>query len=601
MRNIVFIALLCALSACQSKQQPAQADSNYIRSGEVWYDTDGEPIEAHSAGILFRDGLFYWYGEHHAKGFYNKTGICCYSSADLLTWKNEGIVLPRDSFPLKYRAYTDDEVIPEGCPNNGVAERPKVIYNEATGKYVMWIHMDANSYNEAEAGVAISDSPAGPFTYIKSFRPVKYNYEGIDQWPDKERTRQLDEKGRGNTYRDMALFVDDDKKAYVIYASETNATLYIVRLNDEYTDVERPLVKGETWDRALPFGNREAPAPFKYKGKYYMITSGLTGWTPNPAEYHVADNILGPWKTFDNPCVGPEANTTFRSQSTFVLPVAGKPEGSFMFMADRWDGFQLENSRFVWLPFIVGDDMKIRLEYFSEWNWDVFDQSPEQLTPPQVRLKQTENDKVLHWQPVKGANAYRIFKNGEYKGITSNTEHKLEYELAGKGFNFSVTAIRLNGESSLHSNTVTVSWDRAETVYLSDITPDKHTQHWGFMRYDRSLENGPISIAGTDFEKGLGIHAPAETVYYLCGNYSRLTGACGIDAYPGWHNNSSADFLIIGDGNVLFNSGIMRAKTPAAHFDIDVTGVSELRLVATDGGDTPNWDHVNWAGLKLEK
>ena len=104
MRNIVFIALLCALSACQSKQQSAQADSNYIRSGEVWYDTDGVPIEAHSAGILFRDGLFYWYGEHHAKGFYNKTGICCYSSADLLNWKNEGIVLPRDSFPLKYRA-----------------------------------------------------------------------------------------------------------------------------------------------------------------------------------------------------------------------------------------------------------------------------------------------------------------------------------------------------------------------------------------------------------------------------------------------------------------------------------------------------------------
>ena len=57
---------------------------------------------------------------------------------------------------------------------------------------------------------------------------------------------------------------------------------------------------------------REAPAPFKCNGRYYVITSGCSGWAPNAASYAVAQNILGPWQTKDNPCVGREANKTFR-------------------------------------------------------------------------------------------------------------------------------------------------------------------------------------------------------------------------------------------------------------------------------------------------
>ena len=601
MKKFILATSLFALCACagNNRTEP-QVEKGYIRSGETWYDADGAPIESHSAGFLFRDGVYYWYGENHAKGFYNKTGVSCYSSVDLLTWKNEGIVLPRDSFPLKYRAYTEDEIVPEGCPNDGVAERPKVIYNTKTGKYVLWVHLDAEGYTASEAGVAVSDSPTGPFTMVQVFRPVKYIYQGIDHsHSDKSRIAQMDERSRGNTYRDMALFADDDGKAYAIYSSENNITLYIVRLNDEYTDVETPLVEGKNWIRALPNGNREAPAPFKYKGKYYMITSGLTGWTPNPAEYHTADSMLGVWTTFDNPCIGPESETTFRSQSTYVLPVAGKPEGSFIFMADRWDNYQLENSRFVWLPFIVGDDGSIRLEYYSEWNREVFDQSATPLAPPHLRVESKGNTNTLFWKAVNGANAYRIFKNGKYVGITSNTRFELENELAGKGYNFTVTAIKLNGESSLPSNAVMVTWRQPEDVYLSNIKPDSWIQHWGFLRYDRSLENNPINIAGQVFEKGLGTHAPGEIVYYLCGNYSRLKGACGVDNFARFSDASSVVFKIIGDGKILFETGVMKVDTPAAVFDLCVKGISDLRLVTTDAGDGAHYDHADWADVML--
>ncbi len=109
---------------------------------------------------------------------------------------------------------------------------------------------------------------------------------------------------------------------------------------------------------------------FKYKGRYYLITSGCTGWAPNPADYAVADNPLGPWESKGNPCVGSEAETTFRTQSTFVLPAPGKP-GSFIFMADRWMPRQLFDSRYVWLSLIMKPDGTFSLEWREAWDLTV--------------------------------------------------------------------------------------------------------------------------------------------------------------------------------------------------------------------------------------
>ena len=60
------------------------------------------------------------------------TGVSCYSSKDLLNWKFEGIVLP---------AVKDDEK--HDLHPSKVLERPKVIYNEKTKKFVMWAHVES--------------------------------------------------------------------------------------------------------------------------------------------------------------------------------------------------------------------------------------------------------------------------------------------------------------------------------------------------------------------------------------------------------------------------------------------------------------------------
>ncbi|MEO8561915.1 MAG: glycoside hydrolase family 43 protein [bacterium] len=319
-----------------------------IVSGEPWLDIAGQRIEAHGGGIVQVGQRYFWYGENHTLGFGNKTGISVYWSDDLVRWQSAGIALPKDSLPLRFR-------------DTGVAERPKVIYNTRTKQYVMWIHLDANRYFEASAGVATSATPWGPFHVVRIFRPIQFDYGyGAD-------STQLRERELGNTYRDMALFRDDDGAAYVYYASESNKTLYAVRLNDDYTDIVRPAVQGETWARLFPNQRREAPAPFKAGDKYYMITSAQTGWAPNPARYHVADRPLGPWTTLGNPVSGEDSLTTFRSQSAFVLAVPAACERCFVYMGDRWEQRALERSTYIWVPFVVAPDGTMRIDYRPRW------------------------------------------------------------------------------------------------------------------------------------------------------------------------------------------------------------------------------------------
>jgi len=555
---------------------PLHADENFFTPGRVWLDTDGRPIESHSAGILKIDDTYYWYGEDHQLGTGNKTGVCCYSSKDLHNWKNQGIVLPKDLMPEQYQ-------------DTGVCERPKVIYNPKTKKFVMWMHLDSDGYTTANAGVATCDSSTGKFKFLKYFRPINYDFGP----PANDRLKQ---KELGGTYRDMNLFVDDDGAAYVLYSSEGNLTMYVARLNEDFTDIQRPAVKGKTWDRILVNESREAPAPFKHNGKYYMITSGLTGWTQNPAKYHVAENILGPWRTLGNPCIGPDNETTFFSQSTFVLPAPGKKPGSFIFLADRWNGYDLSKSTFVWLPFVMADDDTIMIENYDKWNLDVFDSAATPLTPPKPILKEKN---VLTWQRVEGASGYRIFRNGKYIAITAALQYQLPPQLAGRLHNYTVSAITLLGVSSPPSIPVPVNSGLPRTTWLSEIKPDHWTQGFGFPRTDRAIENSPIKIVDKTFEKGIGSHAPSEIIYYTAGLYDRFTASVGCDAYPSFEDVSTVEFKVYGDGRLLFNSGVMRVKTPAKKVDVSIKNINELKLITTDAGDGQHWDHADWAIPKL--
>lgn len=351
-------------------------------NGEVWKDTNGVKIQAHGGQVQKIDGKWWWYGEDKTKG-YRSNGISAYSSNDLYNWNFEGYVM-RDLnnreqldndpyFSNLYKDYSEkekDNVYLCINDSKSVIERPKVIYNEKTGKYVMWFHDDGptndspgSNYAAAAAGVAISDSPNGPFKFIDRYR--------LNVCPEEDKKGEWYESSAGFA-RDMNLFVDDDGTAYIIYSSEENRTMFISKLNDDYTYLSSSVddaIKGKDFVRLFPGAQREAPALFKYNNKYYLITSGATGWDPNEARYWTADEIFGEWTDKDDPCKGDNTNTTFKSQSTNVITVDEKL-GKYIFMADRWNSNDLGDSRYVWLPLEFDWNGGLLIKPYTDWTID---------------------------------------------------------------------------------------------------------------------------------------------------------------------------------------------------------------------------------------
>ncbi len=344
--------LLLALAAAAPVAAPAE-----FAPGERWLDTAGHAINAHGGGFLYQAGTYYWFGEH--KAHHDPAGVGCYSSADLVHWTDEGVVLT---------AAGPAGDLAAGC----VIERPKVIRNPA-GLFVMWFHLElkGRGYAAARAAVAVADRPSGPYRYVGSFRP------NAGRWPvgytpghpapnTPDAWLQRDFRG-GQMSRDQTLFVDDDGTAYQFASSEENSTIHVSRLTPD------GLKPTGDYARLLVGGWNEAPAVFKHAGHYYLMTSGTTGWAPNAARLAVADHVFGPWRPLGNPCVGPagQTATTFRSQAASVLPVAGRPD-AFVYLGDRWDEHDLPDSRYVWLP-IRFDGDRPTIPWRDRWDLTAFD------------------------------------------------------------------------------------------------------------------------------------------------------------------------------------------------------------------------------------
>ncbi|WP_205511098.1 family 43 glycosylhydrolase [Longitalea arenae] len=335
-KHVMFMFSICLLlaagdSAFSQEHVPTPVHGPYktFNPGQLWYDDRGEGINAHGGGLLYAGNTYYWFGER--RGRQGTSGVNVYSSQDLYNWKYEGLALATDSTD------SSSDIVP-GC----VMERPKVIYNAKTGKYVMWFHLElkGKGYSAARAGVAVSDKVTGPYKFLHSFRP------------------------NGNMSRDMTLFVDDDGSAWHMYSSRENYDLRLTRLSDDY-------LQPTTADKLLFSAHREAPALFKYEKNYYLITSGCTGWAPNKATVHTATSLWGPWTKMEyNPMAGAGADSTFGAQSTFIQPVAGK-KGAFIFMADKWNPHDLRDSRYLWLPLQMRDGRPV-VEWVPAWDLQLF-------------------------------------------------------------------------------------------------------------------------------------------------------------------------------------------------------------------------------------
>ena len=318
----VLAVVSCAVASALAFGLPARADEVTVPNATQFTTTDGDPVHAHGGGIVRSGDHYYWIGEnrHADNGF---RYVSCYRSTDLANWEFVNNVLTQSSDPELATANI---------------ERPKIMHNASTGRYVIWAHKENGSdYGEARAAVAVSPvgEPCGDYDYRGSFRPL------------------------GHMSRDIGVFVDDDGTGYMYSAARENYDLHIYRLTDDYTDVAE--LVADPWHG----GHREAPALFKRGDTYFMLTSGATGWSPNQQQYATAPSVTGPWSPMRD--VGD--STMYGSQTAFVLPVSGSQGTDYLYLGDRWGnsiGGTVNDSRYVWAPIEFPDSTTIRIDYFAE-------------------------------------------------------------------------------------------------------------------------------------------------------------------------------------------------------------------------------------------
>ena len=271
-----------------------------IRPGRLWLDTDGNPIEAHGGSLFYENDVFYWYGENkeYTDGVSKiwTWGIKYYSSLDLYNWKYEGYLIEPD---------TEDE--------NSMLhpfrrmDRPHIIYNQRTGKYICWL-----KYSGEDACFVILTA--------KQFQgPYKIEREHVRPF--------------GRKAGDFDLAVDEEtQKVYLYFDSDHNG-MTCAELTHDYLDV--------TEQSSMHFTNlhppfcREAPAHMLRNGKHYILTSGMTGYLPNPSQTAVANHWHGPYETQGNPHVNDESDASFNSQISQIFQYPKKKD-LYIALADRW-------------------------------------------------------------------------------------------------------------------------------------------------------------------------------------------------------------------------------------------------------------------------
>ncbi|HZG06207.1 MAG TPA: glycoside hydrolase family 97 catalytic domain-containing protein [Streptomyces sp.] len=139
--------------------------------------------------------------------------------------------------------------------------------------------------------------------------------------------------------------------------------------------------------------------------------------------------------------------------------------------------------------------------------------------------------------------------------------------------------------------------------FVSDLPFVSADNGWGPVERDHSNgesgsgDGGPLTLRGTAYDKGLGVHAHSEVTVDLGGRYDRFTAEVGIDDEV--TGTGSVVFEVVGDGAVLARSPVLGNHDAPHRLQADLTGVQRLTLRVTDGGDGIDFDHGDWADARL--
>lgn len=284
MKKLITAIILFVAINIQAKQNI----SNPILAG---YHADPEVIYSHLTNRYYiystTDGTPGWGGWY----------FTCFSSANLKLWKYEGIILnlPRDT---KWAS--------------GNAWAPAIEEKKVGDKYKYYYYYSGETGHGKAIGVAIANSPTGPFTDI--------GHSIVDNRP------------AGLTHGqqiDVDVFTDPDTgKSYLYWG---NGYMAGAELNDDMTSIkkETETVLTPSGGTLKDYAYREGTYVFKRKGIYYFMWSvDDTGVANYHVAYGTSDSPLGPIKVAEQPIVIQQdlSKEIYGTAHNSVLQIPGRDE-----------------------------------------------------------------------------------------------------------------------------------------------------------------------------------------------------------------------------------------------------------------------------------
>lgn len=218
---------------------------------------------ADPAPMVYNDKLYiYTTHDEDNSTWFTMDNWKLYSTDDMVNWTDHGVVL----------SYTDFEWA------KGDAWAPQCI--ERNGKFYMYVPVTSKVNNRSAIGVAVADTPMGPFYDALGAPLVQTDWGDIDP----------------------TVFIDDDGQAYLYWG---NPKLYYIKLNEDMISYKGEVVSvpmtvesfGERKDTKRPTSYEEGPWLYKRNDLYYLFWPG--GPLPEFIGYSTSKSPTGPWKYGD--------------------------------------------------------------------------------------------------------------------------------------------------------------------------------------------------------------------------------------------------------------------------------------------------------------
>jgi hypothetical protein len=223
--------------------------------------------------------------------------------------------------------------------------------------------------------------------------------------------------------------------------------------------------------------------------------------------------------------------------------------------------------------------------------------------PAQLWAQRTGLDGVnLHWREQYYLNiGYQVYLNGALVGYTPDTTFALRGLDLESNYVVQVKTVWEDGKESPRRGELKFSIASLLPAQLSllQVEPLRSTARWRGIEADERLTSTPFQLGERRFESGLGAFPNSEIEYDLKALYSGFLVLVGVDASS--RSDNGFEFLILGDGKVLWRSGALKKSDEPKPANVAINGVRKLVLRVTGSAGRGNRAQADWVEPRLTR